>query len=79
MYRIFPAKSFAYLVALLAVGVFLAIELVTDAFGIKVRTLAIPGIVWLLLVGLTFNHIWRWLCVCKGHFVSAGPQRQGIP
>lgn len=63
MYRIFPAKSFAYLVALLAVGVFLAIELVTDAFGIKVRTLAIPGIVWLLLVGLTFNPIWRWVWV----------------
>lgn len=60
MYRIFPAKSFAYLVALLAVGVFLFIELVTDAFGIEVRVLAIPGIVWVLLLALTFNPVWRW-------------------
>ena len=61
MYKIFPAKSFAYLIALLAVGVFLAIELATDAFGIEVRILAIPGIVWVLLLGLTFNPVWRWV------------------
>ncbi|MBL4859164.1 MAG: hypothetical protein JKY36_08260 [Erythrobacter sp.] len=59
MYRIFPARSFAYLVAMLAVGVFLAIELVTDAFGIEVRILAIPGIVWGILLALSFNPIWR--------------------
>lgn len=61
MYRIFPAKSLAYLVALLAVGVFLGIELATDAFEIRIRTLAIPGIVWVVLLSLTFNPFWRWV------------------
>ena len=59
MYRIFPARSFAYLVAMLAVGVFLVIELATDAFGIEIRILAIPGIVWGILIALSFNPVWR--------------------
>ena len=41
MYRIFPARSFAYLVAMLAVGVFLAIELATDAVKSKADLLQI--------------------------------------
>lgn len=59
MYRIFPARSFAYLVAMLTMGVFLIIELATDAFGIEVRILAIPGIVWGILLVLSFNPGWR--------------------
>ena len=59
MYKIFPIKSLAYLISVLTLGVFLAIEIATDAFGIEVRLLAIPGIVWLIAVGLSFNWIWR--------------------
>jgi|TARA_Y100000815_G_scaffold256499_1_gene264204 hypothetical protein len=61
MYRIFPVKALIYAAALLAVGVFLAIELVTSAFDIEVRRLAIPSLVWALCVALTLNPIWRWV------------------
>lgn len=61
MYRIFPVKALIYAAALLAVGVFLAIELATSAFRIEVRWLAIPSIVWAICVALTLNPIWRWV------------------
>ena len=61
MYRIFPVKALIYAAALLAVGVFLAIELATSAFDIEVRRLAIPSIVWAICVALTWNPIWRWV------------------
>ena len=59
MYRIFPVKALIYAAALLAVGVFLVIEFATSAFGIEVRRLAIPSIVWAICVALTWNPIWR--------------------
>lgn len=59
MYKIFPLRSLAYLISLLTLTVFLVIELVTDAFGFEVRLLAIPGVVWILLLGFAFNPIWR--------------------
>ena len=61
MYRIFPVKALIYAAALLAVGVFLAIEYATSAFRIEVRWLAIPSIVWAICVGLTWNPVWRWV------------------
>jgi len=61
MYRIFPVKALIYAAALLAVGVFLAIELATSAFDIEIRRLAIPSIVWATCVALTWNPIWRWV------------------
>jgi hypothetical protein len=61
MYKIFPEKALAYVISLLTVGVLLLVEFTTHAFGIKIKMLAVPGIVWLLLVGLAFNPIWRFL------------------
>ncbi|ASK87164.1 MULTISPECIES: hypothetical protein [Sphingomonadaceae] len=59
MYKIFPLRSLTYLISFLTLTVFLVIELATDAFGFEVRLLAIPGIVWVILLGFAFNPIWR--------------------
>ncbi|WP_067739226.1 hypothetical protein [Novosphingobium naphthalenivorans] len=59
MHKIFPVRSFAYLISVLTLGIFLIIELATNAFGLEVRLLAIPGIVWALMIALSFNPIWR--------------------
>jgi len=67
MHKIFPIQSLAYLISILTIGAILAIELFTSAFGWEVRTLAIPGIVWLIMLALAFNPIWRaiWWCSKK--------------
>lgn len=65
MYRIYPVKSLVFLIALVTLFVFLAIEVLTNAFGIEIRLLAIPSIVWLIMLALTINPIWRFLWKCS--------------
>lgn len=72
MYKIYPVKSLVFLTALITLFVFLAIELLTSAFGMEIRLLAIPGIVWLIMVAFTVNPIWRffWKCSKKVSFLN---------
>ena len=71
MYKIFPIKSLIYLISVVALTTYMGAELVKSAFEFEVRLFAIPGIIWIILLAMALNPIWRtlWKLSAKVPFI----------